>query len=441
MPFDDSGFASAANSYFNDRIAELPTMDLPTDPNISASTGYAALVGRNGQIEYESAQGYANLEHGSQWGSNTVSGIRSLSKEITAAAMLKALNEQWWYVWQETQALNITSMYDLPIVNQNLFPTVYNAYHNTTWPNEQDTTFDTSTTIGQIMSHTSGAAFGWGHEERPKLAHPDNQSHCEMFFKYAYCGTPGAIASYGDQTPWLIGTAIADLTGQEWYDYVAAIFANAGMDDSYPTLGQNTYIPSVYAPLGPGVVGNLADAYTWDSNRNSYVKGAFVHPDWGWCIGGIYSTTHDMYKYYQALTGLQIVNASLFAEMNQAQTGKADNPGNEWIHPLHRNQNYPLPDPMGDNYIGGPYSNNPNHPNYYLTKGTNLANWGYGTTMGVPINGHENVCIPGGFGGMYAGSVRFLNHDTYIIVLSNSFGGARAAYEIAELYEQYGGLS
>lgn len=240
------------------RIQQLLQADEP---------GVAVLAKRGDEILLDYAHGLANLSHQVPATPQTKFRIGSVTKHITSTAILKL---------QEEGKLSIDDHLD------RFFPNFPRA---------------SEVTIAQLMNHTSGI---FSYTDAPEffngVTNPITpEDLVKSFQDKPYKFDPGTSWSYNNSAYFLLGEIVAKASGQSFADYLqSTFFKPLKLDNTGIHQGQ-----VVYAHEADGysfVDGKFLKALNWDM---SHAGGA----------GAIYSTTHDLAGWVDALFAHKIINA------------------------------------------------------------------------------------------------------------------------------------
>ena len=245
--------------------------------------GAAVLVARNGQFLFKKGYGYASLEHRVPITSETKFRIGSITKQFTAAAILRL---------QEQGKLSVSDPLskftpDFPKGNE--------------------------VTIHQLLTHTSGIH---SYTSKPDFLQsvtvpvkPDDL--IQSFKNDPYDFAPGAKWAYNNSGYFLLGYIIEKVSGQSYADYLKTQFfepigmSNTGVHDSRAILEQEA---TGYAQEGK----TLTKALNWDMSR---AGGA----------GALYSTVEDLYRWNEALfSGKVLSEPSLKAAWTPVKTASQE---------------------------------------------------------------------------------------------------------------------
>jgi CubicO group peptidase (beta-lactamase class C family) len=264
--------------------------------------GAVTLVSQNGRVVHIGAVGYANLQRRVPLRPDAVFGIMSMTKPITATALMILVDEG-------KVAL------DDPV--SKYIPAFADAKLKGGAPVE-------NLTIRRLLTHTSGLG--------DKQDCVDSlEATAAMLAKREFKFQPGTKWEYGPSMN-VIGRIIEIASGQPYETFLAErIFQPLGMSDTTFHL-----TPQLRARLAilyerDKVTGKLKLAKRW---QGAGEPGAVPNPS-----GGLFSTAADVNRFYSMilaggeLDGQRIVSADAVKQMTEIQTGDlvtGFTPGNGW---------------------------------------------------------------------------------------------------------------
>ena len=246
--------------------------------------GASVLVSQNGDIIYQKGFGYADIEKKIQVTPDTKFKIGSISKQFTAAAILK-LQEEGKLKIEDKLSKYIP---DFPRGNE--------------------------VTIYQLLTHTSGIH---DYNSTPGLdmnKPVTPQALIEIIKNFQYDFNPGDRYLYNNSGYFILGYIVAQLSGKTLGEYLNDTF--------FEPLGmKNTGLYETGKALK-----NLAQGYSMDGDK---VKNAdFQEMSWTLGVGSIYSTTEDLYIWNEAIfNGKAVSDATLKSAFTQSvlnSGGKVD---------------------------------------------------------------------------------------------------------------------
>jgi CubicO group peptidase (beta-lactamase class C family) len=231
------------------------------------TSAVAVLVARDGKIEFQGAAGQADLEKKIPATVDTKFRIGSITKQFTAAAILKLAEEG---------KLKIND----PLAKY--FP---------------DFTKNKEITLEHLLTHTSGL---FGYTEKAdfysRVTQPvkpqeliDWAKNDELEF------APGTEFRYCNTGYFLLGEIVAKVSGKSYADYLNATF--------FKPLGmKNT---GIYDNASPPT--NMANGYSLKDEK--YEPALNWDMSWAGGAGAMYSTVGDLFIWNEALHGGKVINA------------------------------------------------------------------------------------------------------------------------------------
>lgn len=252
------------------------------------SSGAAVLVARDGQVLFSKGYGFASLEHNVPVTPDTKFRIGSISKQFTAAAILRL---------QEQGKLSVNDPLSKFIAD---------------YPRGNEVT------VHHLLTHTSGIHSYTGKADFLKsVTVPVKPEDLIQSFKNdAFDFDPGARWSYNNSGYFLLGSIIERVSGQSYAGYLKAQFFDPlGMKDT--GVHDSTAILE-HEAVGYSYESNaLKKALNWDMSR---AGGA----------GALYSTVKDLYLWNEALfAGKVLGEAVLKAAWTPVKTGSQQQPPEE----------------------------------------------------------------------------------------------------------------
>jgi len=240
----------------------------------------AVLVAKKGEIIFEKALGKANIE----WDINNTTAtkfrIGSITKQFTAASIMKLVEEGKLSVYDKLSKY----IADYPKGD--------------------------SVTIQMLLNHTSGIANYTDFDEYwTHLAYlpvsPD--SFIRVFKNKPYYFSPGSKFSYNNSGYFLLGMIIEKVSGEKYNDY---LFKNIIL----PAGLKNTNIDDPEM-----ILTNRAMGYV--KKGDHYCNAAYISMDGPWSAGAIYSTVKDLYNWHRAFWAGKIVSLSSVEQMTTIYKG------------------------------------------------------------------------------------------------------------------------
>lgn len=231
------------------------------------TAGVAALVARDGKILWQGAAGYADAEKKVPITVSTKFRIGSVSKQFTAAAILKLAEEG-----KLTLADPLSKFF----------------------PGFPD---GDKITIHQLLVHTSGL-FNYTSKTGfySRVEKPITPNELIAWFRDDKPDfAPGAGFEYNNSGYFLAGEIVAKVSGKSFEDYLrSTFFEPLGMKDTGILI--NAKPPEQIASGFSWIGGELKPSLNWDMS-------------WAGGAGGLYSTVGDLMKWNDALHGGRVLAA------------------------------------------------------------------------------------------------------------------------------------
>lgn len=224
-----------------------------------SASGIAVLVSKDGNVIYKKGFGYADIEKKELVKPDTKFRIGSITKQFTAAAILKL---------QEEGKISVTDKLSKFLPD---FPRADEV------------------TIHQLLTHISGIHSYTGKPEFiAKVTSPITEEALITFFKNdPYDFSPGEKWQYNNSAFFLLGHIIGKVTGKPYAEYLKKTF--------FDPLGMtNTGVHSSTLNLQ-----NEAKGYTKENGQ--YKPATNWDMSWAGGAGALYSTVEDLYKWNEAL--------------------------------------------------------------------------------------------------------------------------------------------
>ncbi len=234
----------------------------------AGSCGVAALVARDGKVLWQGASGFADAEHKVPVTLDTKFRIGSVTKQFTAAAILKLAEEK-----------KLTL--DDPL--SKFFPKFPGGG---------------KITLRHLLTHTSGIhSYTSKPEFMQRVTKPTNPADLIAWFQNDPPDfAPGKGFLYNNSAYFLAGEIVASVSGKSLGDYLEqTFFAPLGMKDT--GLFNNAVPPP-----------RVARGFSWNQDRLEPA----VDWDMSWAggAGSLYSTVGDLVKWNDALFGGRVLNAA-----------------------------------------------------------------------------------------------------------------------------------
>ena len=242
--------------------------------------GVAILIARGDEVLYRGARGAANIERGTMLSPDNVFRVGSITKQFTAAAILKLAGEG---------RLSL----DDPL---NKFVGDY--------PNGK------AITIRQLLGHTSGIK---NYFEIPEVVSNRIQHHAttaeiiESFRSEPVKFLPGEGFAYSNSGYVLLGSVIESVTGMPWHQYLRdALFLPLGM--------KQTGYEEDFRKLIP------VEGYS--TENSNIVPATPMSLSWAHAAAGLSSTLDDLLVWNNALHGGRILGDEQYLEMTTPGSGE-----------------------------------------------------------------------------------------------------------------------
>lgn len=253
----------------------------------------SVLLARNGEILLAKGYGLANREHGIANSPETVFGIASVTKSITAIAVLQ-LVERGQLRLEDPVARFLP---DFPAGDR--------------------------ITVGHLLTHTSGIRSyvflpGFAQKQRLEL---DVRDVVDWIAESELEFEPGDRFRYGNSGFMLLTMIIEEVSGLPYERYLREnVFDPAGMEDS----GLETFTR---------VVPHRAAAHSRDGCTGEITRAAFREPTFDRGGGSLYSTVMDFHRLDRALRTDRILSAGTRALMEtpQVETPWGDSYAHGWF--------------------------------------------------------------------------------------------------------------
>jgi len=268
-------------------VPHLETVDAAVEPLMEAGhfPGMAVAVMREGEPVHVGSYGLASIEHDVPVTPDTVFELASLTKHMTALAVLTLAEEG---------RLSL----DAPVSD-------YITDTPEAW---------SGITMDRLLSHTAGLAHRF--EDRPNGEFLLNYTTDDMLASAMathMAAAPGEDWNYSDQGYFLLGLVIEAVTGEAYGDYLQAqYFGPLGMEATR-LLDQSAIVP------------HRAEGYAWSAadglarNRRVWQFGLTSH-------FGVTSSLNDMMAWEAELSAPAVVDEDALAATSQIQrpfdTGK-----------------------------------------------------------------------------------------------------------------------
>ncbi len=257
--FFESAYSQSVEKQFDEIFSEY---------NFDNSPGFAILVAKNDDVLYRKAFGHANLELGVQLKPEHIFRIGSITKQFTAAAILKLAEE------------GKLSLNDDVTEYIKDYPT-----HGHT------------ITIEHLLTHTSGiksytSMKTWDAEMRKKDFTPGEM--VEYFKNEPMDFAPGEKFLYNNSAYFMLGYIIESVSGKPYPQYIEEeIFAPLGMENSFYDNSSE-------------ILKNRASGY--QRTKNGFENADYLSMTQPYAAGSLMSTVDDLLKWYTAVMNGKVIS-------------------------------------------------------------------------------------------------------------------------------------
>jgi CubicO group peptidase (beta-lactamase class C family) len=228
--------------------------------------GVAVLVSQNGKILFEKGYGLADLEHHVPVTPQTVFRIGSITKQFTAAAILKL---------QEEGRLNVNDKLSKYIPD---FPR------------------GDEVALRELMNHTSGI-HDYVPDQPSDVAKPTTTvALIKEIEKHPYDFDPGTQWRYDNSGYWLLGYIVEKVSGQSYGDFLRDRFFQ-------PLRMAHTGVYRKHLGLPHEAVG-------YSLGTNGFEPPFYIDPSWNGGDGALYSTLEDLYRWNEGIFNGQVLDAA-----------------------------------------------------------------------------------------------------------------------------------
>ncbi len=289
----------SSNLSFSRQQKQIGTIDsiVHDHMKIKHIPGLSIAIIKNNEVVKKGYYGNDNLEERTRVSRQTTFEIASMTKQITAAAIL---------LLQEDGKLSVKDklskyLNDIP----------------ETWKD---------ITIENLMNHTSGLRDDWN---EPTDYFIQNDSYEKMAIaqqKMPLLFNPGEGFNYSSG-PFFLGLVIKNITGKHYSYFLRnRIFLPLEMNSTFVYSTDST--------------NNLAIGYKW--NSSGYLKGTYIPPSAeSRADVGVVTTLDDMIKWNAALKGPQLLNSQSLNQMfstGKLKSGQSIPYGYGWYNYYYRNK-------------------------------------------------------------------------------------------------------
>jgi CubicO group peptidase (beta-lactamase class C family) len=231
------------------------------------------MVFQSGQTLLDTAYGYASLEWSVPLTNDASFEIGSVTKQFTAAAILKLVEEGKLQLEDD-----FTKYLDFNTGGRKI-------------------------TINQLLDHTSGIA---SYTEVPEFwdlsmhQHP-RDSLLRMVEEEGFLFEPGEALIYNNSAYFFLGLIIEELSGQSYEDYLAeAFFKPLGMEHTYYCSSSEVVEKK---------------AYGYNASPEGLRQKPYLDHTWPYAAGSLCSTTNDLLIWMQALHGGKVLSPEMYTSM------------------------------------------------------------------------------------------------------------------------------
>ncbi len=236
----------------------------------------AVLVGVDGEIALEEGYGTADREAGTGWTPSTVSSMGSITKPVTATAILELV---------ERGALSLDD--SLPRFLDDVPPD------------------KAGITLRHLLTHTAGVPSSLGGDFEPV----ERDDFVRLALDAPLESAPGERYEYSNVGYSLLGIVIELVTGQGYEEFVReAVLEPAGMADT--------------GYRRPGWEGRVAVGYQGGERWGTVLERPWASDGPGWHLranGGLHTTVGDLWRWHRALVENRVLDAATRADMESPQ--------------------------------------------------------------------------------------------------------------------------
>jgi CubicO group peptidase (beta-lactamase class C family) len=252
-----------------------------------AASGISVLVARDGKVIYKKGFGYADLEKKELINPGTKFRIGSITKQFTAAGILKL---------QEEGKISVTDKLSKFLPD---------------FPRAEEIT------IHQLLTHISGIHSYTGKTDFiTKVTSPITEEDLIAYFKNdPYDFNPGEKWQYNNSAYFILGHIIGKVTGRSYGDYLKeAFFVPLQMTST------GVYTSKLNLPY---------EAKGYTKEKGKYILAPNWDMSWAGGAGALYSTVEDLYTWNEALfSGKVLQEKSLKAAFVPVVLSNGEKPAN-----------------------------------------------------------------------------------------------------------------
>ncbi|MGY6533126.1 serine hydrolase domain-containing protein [Glycocaulis sp.] len=281
-------------------------------------SGYVALIARDGVIQHVSEAGFADIETGRPLTANTMVRIASMTKPVTAVAVLQ-LAEDGALSLDQPLSDFIPAFADARVA---VSPSANGEGEIETVPAER------AITIEDLLTHTSGIGYVFDYETDlgrlylTRNVYEDREMTLEerigLLADLPLYFQPGERWYYSWSND-ILGLVVEVASGQSLEDFMQArIFRPLGMDDTtfFPGEAHRERIARLYTHDENGTIAPVPASLDYAFGANVAAGGA-----------GLFSTANDYFRFAQALAnggeldGTRILSRESVDAMTQIHVG------------------------------------------------------------------------------------------------------------------------
>lgn len=258
----------------------------------SRATGCSVAISENGRVVFQHGFGYADMEDFSPVRPQTVFRIASISKSVTAVAVMQLVEQ---------------GKVDLDEDIRRYVPE---------FPDKGE-----KITARQVLGHLSGIRGYRGNEYTSREPYASVEQSLALFRDDPLVHRPGEKYLYSTHAYTLAARLVENVSGMSFPDY----------------LRQSIFLPAGMASTGPedlrSIVRWRARGYTRDSEGN-LINSPYTDISYKWAGGGLVSTAADLCRFGSAVMDGTLLGAAARAEMWQEQKtldGKATGYALGWV--------------------------------------------------------------------------------------------------------------
>jgi len=264
----------------NQETSTAPTLEVYADSLFQASidssqiAGASILVFQKGNMLLKKTYGYASLELSTPMPSDGIFFIASVTKQFTAAAILKLVEDKKLSLDDD-----FTKYLDFDTKGRKI-------------------------TIAQLLDHTSGLAQApTGKDEFTQMSFDEfpHRLTVQLVAPKEFLHEPGEALIYNNVAFVFLGLIIEEVTGQTYEDYLKKTFFDPlGMHST--AFGSNTKVTK-----------NKVNGYV--HTPKGIQQNGYLNYDIPYSAGALSSTTEDLLKWMRALHTGKVISAPMYQSM------------------------------------------------------------------------------------------------------------------------------